>query len=172
MVVLSIKMRVLSIKTFLNFCLMIVVLFSTISCNFEQKKEINLIFEKTSRIEILAFINRNEWNEKDINLNYIKNGKIELKDKYLKNRISLNAQQIKKLKKSLSKCEIKNWEAACYDPRHAIIFYDKNVKVFGQIEICFDCNSSASSNNMLSFSECALGLKELFQEFGITYFNE
>lgn len=151
---------------------MIVVLFSTISCNFEQKKEINLIFEKTSRIEILAFINRNEWNEMDINLNYINNGKIELKNKYLKNRISLNAQQIKKLKKSLSKCEIKNWEAACYYPRHAIIFYDKNVKVFGHIEICFDCNRSASSNNMLSFSECALGLEELFKEFGITYFNE
>lgn len=173
-------MRVLSNKilsnhvfSFITF-LMLVFIFN--SCNIKIKKEINSTFEKVKRIEILAYEDRNQWTKEDnpdfLKLNYIQNGKLEINKKYLRNRISLNKEQIEILKNKLRKCETENWAAACYDPRHAILFYDKNDKIFGYIEMCFDCNGRRSSENFKVFSECALGLEETFKEFGITYFGE
>jgi reverse gyrase len=173
-------MKVINTKVLLNNLLkiysLLFVLFLTNSCSTTLRKEINSAFEKTKRIEILAYIDRNQWDEEDNSnyskLNYIKNGNLEINKKYLKNRIILNEEQIEILKKRLSKCEIENWGAKCYNPRHAILFYDKNDKIYGYIEMCFDCNGSESSENFKAFSGCALGLKETLKEFGITYFNE
>jgi predicted nucleotidyltransferase len=65
----------------------------------------------------LAYIDRNQWDEEDIHnylkLNYIKNGKLEINKKYLKNRITLNEDQTIVLKERLSKCEIENLGAKC-----------------------------------------------------------
>ncbi|MFY8181440.1 MAG: hypothetical protein ACOVLG_06665 [Flavobacterium sp.] len=169
-------MKVLSIKILFINCLFLFVLFLTNSCNTTFRKEINSSFEKTKRIEILAYIDRNQWDEEDnpnyLKLNYIKNGKLEINKKYLKNRITLNEDQTIILKEKLSKCEIENWGAKCYNPRHALLFYDENDKIYGYIEMCFDCNGSKSSENFKAFSGCVLGLKETLKEFGITYFNE
>lgn len=173
-------MKVINTKVLLNNLLkiysLLFVLFLTNSCSTTLRKEINSAFEKTKRIEILAYIDRNQWDEEDnstyLKLNYIKNGNLEINKKYLKNRIILNEEQIKILKKRLSKCEIENWGAKCYNPRHAILFYDKNDKIYGYMEMCFDCNGSESSENFKTFSGCALGLKETLKEFGITYFND
>ncbi len=92
-------------------------MFLTNSCNTTFRKEINSSFEKTKRIEILAYIDRNHWNEEDnpnyLKLNYIKNGNLEINKKYLKYRIVLNEERIQILKKSLVKCEIENWVAKC-----------------------------------------------------------
>lgn len=146
------------------------------SCNLQRKSEIDLVFEQTKKIEILAYIDRNQWEDEDnsgfFDLNFIKNGKLEINEKYLKNKILLNNKQIEVLKSSLSKCRTQNWASACYDPRHAILFYDENNKIFGHIEICFDCNGSRSSVNFKNLSDCALGLKGTFKEFGITYFGK
>lgn len=168
-------MKILS-KNSVRYCLLLFVLFLTNSCNITLKREVNSAFEKTKRIEILAYIDRNQWDEEDnpnyLKLNYIQKGKLEINKKYLKNRISLNEEQIKTLEDKLSNCETESWAAACYDPRHAILFYDQNDKIFGYIEICFGCNSSKSSENFKDFSECAKGLENTFKDFGITYFDE
>ncbi|MGL2964461.1 hypothetical protein ACSVH2_11630 [Flavobacterium sp. RSB2_4_14] len=173
-------MGVLSIKILPNHVIRLAtflfVIFIFNSCNLKLKKEINSNFENVKRIEILAYIDRNQWNKEDnpdfFKINYIKNGKLEINKKYLKNRISLNKEQIEILKNGLIKCKTENYAAACYDPRHAILFYDENDKIFGYIELCFDCNGSRSSDNFNSFSGCALGLQDTFKEFGITYFGE
>ena len=173
-------MRVISIKILPNYVLKLVVFLLTIyiidSCSLKHKEEVNSIFDKVNRIEILAYVDRNQWNQEDnpdyLKFNFIQNGKLKISKKYLKNRISLNKEQIEILKSKLRKCDRENWAAACYDPRHAILFYDENDKIFGHIEMCFDCNGSRSSENLKNFSECALGLEETFKKFGITYFGE
>lgn len=147
------------------------------SCNFHRKSEIDVIFEQTKKIEILAYLDRNQWEKEDnpkyySPVNYIKDKKIDIKEKYLKNRIVLNSTQINKLKNELINSEVENWEAACYNPRHAIIFYNNKNEVFGYVELCFDCNGSYYSPNMEIISKLALRQEKLFKEFGITYFNE
>jgi uncharacterized protein YqgQ len=148
----------------------------TNSCDYQRKREINVIFEQTKKIEIIAYSNRNEWDSIDntdyYKLNYIKNNIIEIKEKYLKSRIVLNPSQLNKLKNGLINCKTKNWVAACYDPRHSILFYNKKDEVLGFIEICFECNRAESTSNLKFISECALSQEELFKEFGITYFND
>lgn len=173
-------MKVPSIKILSNnilkiICFLFIILISD-SCNLKHKREINSIFDKVNRIEILAYVDRNKWNQEDnldyLKLNFIQNGRLEINKKYLKNRIYLNKEQIEILKNKLIKCNTENWAAACYDPRHALLFYDQKDKIFGHIEMCFDCNGSRSSENLKNFSECALGLEKTFKEFGITYFGE
>jgi hypothetical protein len=176
-------MGVLSSKTWILlkkiFCLSTIFFLFIVmnSCNFQRKSEIDLIFEQTKKIEILAYLDRNQWKKEDNEkyyspVNYIKDKKIEINEKYLKNKIVLNSNQINKLKEELMNSKVENWEAACYDPRHAIIFYDNKNEVFGYVELCFDCNGSYYSPNMEIISKPALRQEKLFKEFGITYFNE
>lgn len=147
------------------------------SCNFQGKSEIDLIFEQTKKIDLLAFYDRDQWEKEDYpshsyKVNYLKNNKVNIKEKYLRNKITLNQIQIGKLKDSLESCKPQDGVAMCYMPRHSLIFYDNNDKIFGYIEICFDCNRTESSKNLEFLSDCVLWQKELFKEFGITYFNE
>ncbi|RXR28896.1 hypothetical protein EQG68_13770 [Flavobacterium piscinae] len=178
-------MEVLSIKTWIllkKICCLSTIFFLFIvmnSCNFHGKSEIDLIFEQTKKIEILAYLDRNQWEVEDnpdyFDLKYIENNNIKIKEKYLKNRIILNSLQIDNLKKGLYE-NCKSFSifeiAKCYNPRHSIIFYNEKNEIFGYIEICFECNRTKSSTNLNFISECALSQEELFKKFGITYFNE
>lgn len=146
------------------------------SCKSSNETAVDLIFEQTSKIEILAYVDRNLWDEEDnpeyYKLDFIKNKKVKIKDKYLKNRILLNEIQLKKLQEKFYGCKSPDESAACFDPRHALIFYDKKNEVLGYIEICFQCNQHNASLNLETIADCALNLEALFKEFGITYFNE
>lgn len=132
-------MKLLSIKILpkhlTRFATLFLVIFIFNSCNLKKKEKINATFEKAKRIEILAYIDRNQWDREDnsdyFKLDYIKNNQLKINIKYLKNRIVLNEEQILILKKKFVECEKENWAAACYDPRHAILFYDENDKIFG-----------------------------------------
>jgi len=43
----------------------------------------------------------------------------------------------------------------CFNPRNALIFYDKSGKVFDYLEICFECDMMESKSNRIHFhSEC------------------
>ena len=93
-------MRVISIKILPNYVLKLVVFLLTIyiidSCSLKHKEEVNSIFDKVNRIEILAYVDRNQWNQEDnpdyLKLNFIQNGKLKISKKYLKNRISLKSR--------------------------------------------------------------------------------
>ena len=95
----------------------------------ELEKNVDDFFSNVSKIEIFAYLDRNKWDKSDNpdyrNPDYIKNNKIEIKDKYLRNRIVLSNSQIKELLVGFKKGYY-DYTAACYDPRHAIIFYDKD----------------------------------------------
>jgi hypothetical protein len=61
----------------------------------------------------------------------------------------------------------------CYNPRNAILFIDKDRKVFEFIEICFECDKFYSSSDSVGFgSDCNQKLeliKDFFHRTGIEY---
>ncbi len=67
-------------------------------------------------------------------------------------------------------------QAACYEPRHLIVCFDKSNKVYGYLELCIDCGTYDSSKNMegiLNFSmEKGAKFETLFKEFGIKHFTD
>jgi hypothetical protein len=139
------------------------------------EKKVDDFFKNVSKIEVYAFTDRNFWDEIDNpdmdSFPYIKGNEVKIKDKYLRNKVTLSNNQISKLQKGL-KGGYYDYVAACYDPRHAIIFYDKNNVIIGNIEICFDCNIASGSKNLSEIARSALNQEDLFKEFGITYFGE
>jgi hypothetical protein len=61
----------------------------------------------------------------------------------------------------------------CYNPRNAILFLDKDNKVFEFIEICFECEKKRTSSDKVSLGvECNQKLqlvKKVFKDNGIKY---
>jgi len=61
----------------------------------------------------------------------------------------------------------------CYNPRNAILFKDKNGKVFEFIEICFECKRVRESSEKISLGQmCDQKLdmiKDIFKKAGIEY---
>jgi hypothetical protein len=62
---------------------------------------------------------------------------------------------------------------SCFNPRNALIFYDKNGKVFDYIEICFECDRIESKSHKIYFnSACTQNwdfVKKLLIDVGIKY---
>lgn len=145
------------------------------SCIAQESKALDSIFNQTKKIEILAFYDRDKWDQGDrfMEVSYIKNNSIEIKEKYLRNRILLNQDKILKLKSEFESCGDEDWYVeACYHPRHAIIFYNNENDIFGFIEICFSCSNTQSSKNLNFLTRCSLKLEKLLKEFGVNYFEE
>ncbi|MOA33645.1 hypothetical protein D3C78_1549570 [compost metagenome] len=41
--------------------------------------------------------------------------------------------------------------AGCYDPRNAILFFDKTEKLLAYIEVCFECRGYKNSSDKIDF---------------------
>ncbi|WP_396162061.1 hypothetical protein [Flavobacterium sp.] len=67
-------------------------------------------------------------------------------------------------------------QAACYEPRHLIVCFDKSNIVYGYLELCIECGTYDSSKNMegiLNFSmQKGAEFETLFKEFGIKHFTD
>lgn len=71
-------------------------------------------------------------------------------DKYIKadSVWILDSIQVNKLNDILCGRMMKNPEefvAACFDPHHGVLFYDKKNKVVASVNICFSCNNAQIS---------------------------
>jgi hypothetical protein len=160
--------------------LLTIIFINVISCETKKKdnneEKLDNLLKKTNKIEFLAYIDRNSWDGSDNpnyrNVSYIKNRKLDIKEKYIKNRMILNNKQVKEFKEKLNHCNSVDWVAACYDPRHAIIFYNDKDEIFGYVEMCFSCNNYDASKNVSFIGMCTVELETLFKEFGITYFED
>jgi len=53
-----------------------------------------------------------------------------------------------------------NYAAACFDPRHAIVFYSKGDKI-GMIEICLECAGIKSTRGVGEIDLCESKFKDL-----------
>jgi hypothetical protein len=168
-------MGVLSIKTFRTIFLFSIFCFYFSFSQNDPKKQIEDIFKQTSKIEIYAYLVNHHWEREDRRSSQalVYNNIVNIPEKYLRNKIILTKGQIKKLKKQLLLSDEKiNERATCFDPRHAIVFYDKNNSILGYVNICFSCIQAESSSNFNVLTNRFLFQCELFKEFGIAYFME
>ncbi len=156
-------------------CLLFV--YTTIIYNPFEIIRLELFFNDVEKVEIYSYKDRSLWiessSQSDLEkLNFIRNYKVEINEKYLKHKLFLDKTQINDLKNGLRKSSFINVPYKCYNPRHSIIFYDDKNDIFGYIEICFECNRVICSENLNFISLSALNLESTFKEFGITYFGE
>jgi hypothetical protein len=154
----------------------ILILYSTVLYNPINIFKVEMFFYHVEKVELYSYVDRNLWNETfnrdDLKeLTYLENNKINIDTKNLKNKISLSKNEISKIKNSLFRKNL-SLPYKCYNPRHSIIFYDKNDIVIGYIEICFECSQVKCSKNLNFIAKNALNLETNFKTFGITYFNE
>ena len=147
---------------------------------YDQNQKVDGFFSKVDRVEIVSYPSRTNWNESD----RLKTSELHLiienssfKEKYIKDRILISEEQTKKLIDVFKDINLKiATQAACYEPRHLIVCFDKNNKVYGYLELCIDCGTYDSSKNMegiLNFSmEKGAEFETLFKEFGIKHFKD
>jgi len=65
----------------------------------------------------------------------------------------LSAMQVERLKNALRSRQERVPGAFCYYPHHGFVFYDKDGKAMGHIELCFQCGNVASSPGGLPETE-------------------
>lgn len=101
-------------------------------------------------------------------------GDLRIAESTIKEEITLDGAQRDSLLRllQLNLCET-DGVAICYNPRHAILFYDSNDRPFSYIEICFECtNYQTYGDFALDFCyEKSQAIRSLFQSVGIEYFE-
>ena len=147
---------------------------------YDQNQKVDDFFSKVNKVEIVSYPSRTNWEEND----RLKTSELHLilekssfKEKYIKDRILLSEEQKNKLIDVFKNINLGiATQAACYEPRHLIICFDKENKVYGYFELCIECGTYDSSKNMegiLNFSmEKGAEFEMLFKEFGIKYFTD
>ena len=147
---------------------------------YDQNQKVDDFFSKVNKVEIVSYPSRTNWEESD----RLKTSELHLilekssfKEKYIKDRILLNEKQKSRLIDVFKDINLKiATQAACYEPRHLIVCFDKENKVYGYFELCIECGTYDSSKNMegiLNFSmEKGAEFEMLFKEFGIKYFTD
>jgi hypothetical protein len=62
---------------------------------------------------------------------------------------------------------------ACYNPRNAILFYDKNGRIYDYLEVCFECEKISSLSDRITIGMNCTQKLDLFKQFlvdvGIRY---
>lgn len=95
---------------------------------------------------------------------------------------TLNPRQIARLTNIIYNTDYKRkyivntvMEGGCFEPRNALIFYDKKGKVFDYIEMCFQCLHARSASDKITIgTACSQKydlLKSFFKSIGITITN-
>lgn len=141
----------------------------------------NLIYNKKT-FNIREF-STYEFKNDDIKIKEIKNfdfKKMELDYDYLREMVKIKNDSIINSLLAIVNNEIPKGEltgsALCYEPRNAIIFYNKKNEITAVLEICFTCGNSISlkkNNNFIGIMAGGLiALKKLFNENGILYTRE
>ena len=65
--------------------------------------------------------------------------------------------------------------AACYEPRHSFIFYNKEQKPYAAIEVCLDCYGSRETKGIKEVEFCdrkITKLRTFLESIGIKHFEE
>jgi hypothetical protein len=185
-------------KIKMKYLAIFIISFLFFSCK-EEKKEINaegIPYVKSvsksinkrdfsirffSKIELLSYYDRTIWDTAKVegeDLFYktlaIK-GKLTFDSTFIREKIVLNKDQEKELLNLMvcDTCIPEEVQSACYMPRHMIVFRDKENKIVGYNEFCFDCIGSRNSENLNDFQKFCLGdMHDLFAKFGIKYFKQ
>ncbi|MGV3459442.1 MAG: hypothetical protein ACO1N9_03190 [Flavobacterium sp.] len=159
----------------------LMLLISISACSKPEKPvEETYPFSKTTKIEFISYPVRYEWDTiRDGERKYlwylVENKKL-VNSSGIKERIFLNQKQRKDLLSALFTPRLQSDETmVCFDPRHAILFYNEKSEIIADIEICFDCERIRQSKEFKKskpFNPDMADLKAVFEEAGIKYFGE
>lgn len=133
-----------------------------------------------SKIELVSYYNRIYWDTKfkgefPIHKVLVENYKLTFDSAMIQERVVLNKVQEKELLNLMvsDSCSIDQITAACYNPRHMILFRDNKNRIIGYNEFCLECASSRNSDNLEDFQKyCYYDMSNLFKKFGIKLFVE
>lgn len=140
----------------------------------DEKMSKTFPFSDNGKIELLSYKNRRLYTrniyEDSIYFSFIND------NEKIVERITLNKMLSSELYKLYftERCA-ETESAACYDPRHSIIFYNNKSKIIGSIEICFDCGTKMIRGKVAPKGDCRSNdakLVAIFKEAGIKYFGE
>ena len=173
------------IVTTIEFALLFFFVFLLSNCKSKMIPEYGSTFPFSiaNEAKIISYPNRLMWDTTKtdssvfINDGVIAKGEIRLPKAKIRDQIQLNQGDLKELFKILYKesCAGDEMTAACYDPRHAIVFYDKNKKAIGAIEVCFECLNSEVSAGIPNIVFCfdRIGKLQAFMKIrGVKYFGD
>ncbi len=132
-------------------------------------------FSKAKKIEVISYTSgRESWDGPDYS-QYISGGKIAFSDSKIKERAELNESQKNDLYEFLFEddCPFYASVSKCYDPRHIVLFYDKEGNIFDYFEACLECGGSEAGfeHNEVCIQRTG-NLIEIFAEAGIKHFGE
>jgi hypothetical protein len=103
---------------------------------------------------------------------HVKNG--ELNYASIKEIKVLNKAQINKLTNIIynTNYKVKDFnvyeKGECFDPRNAIVFFDKDGKVFDYLEICFECLNTESKSNKITVGTLCTQKYEILRKYLIS----
>jgi hypothetical protein len=120
--------------------------------------------------EVRAYVY--DWTQEEKNLTLLKDGKLH-KGIINIEGAKLNDEQVKRLLKALDSKAEEEVSADCYMPHHGFVFYDKEGKAIGHIELCFQCGNADSSHEELKEKPWDWGvLRKLLLELEVPILKE
>ncbi len=120
--------------------------------------------------EVRAY--RTNWDKSDNGEMIVgKDGKL-LKERIPEEGTKLNDEQLRKLHAAVTGKHEEILGAFCFFPHHALVFYDKQGKMIGSIDICFMCGNYKCSPKGLAQYWDLEALGELFKELKHPLTNE
>ena len=134
-----------------------------------------------SKIELVSYYDRVQWDTLDYKGEgpwekaLVDNHKLTFDSTMIQERVVLNKKQEKELLNLIvcDTCVPAEMEAACYSPRHMILFRDNKNRIIGYNEFCINCIGSRSSTNLDGFQKyCYSDMGDLFRKLGIKLFVE
>ena len=96
--------------------------------------------------EVKAYVY--DYTQEEDNKTLLKNGLLH-KGIINKEGAKLNDEQVKRLIKAISTKQKEQGAMLCYMPHHGFVFYNKQGKAIGHIELCFQCGNVDSSPKKL-----------------------
>jgi len=134
-----------------------------------------------SKIELISYYNRIYWDtikhdgEQPFNKDLVDNYKLTFDSTMIQERVILNKIQEKELLNLMisDTCVPQEISAACYNPRHMIVFRDQKNRIIGYNEFCINCNGARNSSNLDGYQKyCLYEMGRLFRKFEIKLFIE
>jgi hypothetical protein len=116
-------------------------------------------FLVATKVELLFYTsNRMSWKGKaGKGLEEIEtNGNLNIPADSVAGRIQLDSTQSSNWQFTLYQSQLceQLMVAGCYEPRHLLVFYGEDNKIFGTIEICVSCSGAWISKGLRSFIVC------------------
>jgi hypothetical protein len=147
-------------------------------------KQLAALFSRAQSVQILSYADRTYHksvidSEKQksllaVDTSTIRVGKLPIRTRDIIDNLTITKAQRDSLFNLLhSDMCLPGRGSICYNPRHAILFYDSNNKPFGYIEFCFECTQYQTGPEFeLDFCyEKVEALEKMFKNFGVTFFE-